>query len=174
MMGCREDVLKAPHPWISVGCSHLSRAARASSDSSAAGASSNSSAASACIQSPSSLVLCCFRFHEALDSARGLRRAQRCARIPWRPPLRHINRWRRVRGHRRRWQLASPHPFSLPLRREARPSQCDTTVVRLNLLPSGGGLGRGKTKWRFWVMSSLTLRGGPTDLASLTLRRASA
>ena len=35
------------------------------------------------------------------------------------------------------------------VRREARPSQCDTRVVRLNLLPSGGGLGRGKTKWRF-------------------------
>jgi len=67
------------------------------------------------------------------------------------------------------------------VRREARPSQCDTKVVRLNLLPSGGGLGRGKMmliavldQVEILSISSLTLRDsreGPTDLTdSPTLR----
>ena len=34
--------------------------------------------------------------------------------------------------------------FVYKVGREARPSQCGTKVVSLNLLPSGGGLGRGK------------------------------
>ena len=41
-------------------------------------------------------------------------------------------------------QIIGLQMTAIKLRREARPSQCDTKVVRLNLLPSGGGLGRGK------------------------------